>query len=291
MGAGLESRAVVPPLDSRRPPRRVRQLLARLGLGLLAGCGGAADEARPGAPGPAPLGGPPKPGPLARELTGVARAIELRQFAEGRRLAEDYLAAHPGDAQATFLIGLSFALTDNHGAARPWFERALEREPGFVAVHELLASSLFRLGELARARHEYEAYSRGAPSDPKGPYGLGLIDLEESNLPAAQQRFEQALAHFAAIERGDPGQAAARRAERAECHARLGEVFFARGEFSAAKRELLRATELAPENISAFYTLGLVERRLGNELAAEEAARRYESARQALLAEQRAGTR
>jgi len=217
----------------------------------------------------------------------VARAIERREFAEGRRLAEVYLAAHPDDGQAPFLIGLSHSLTDNHGAARPWFERAREREPELLAVHELLGASLFRLGELDEARRAYEAYAAAVPGDPKGPYGLGLIELDETRLDAAAERLRRALALFDEIERADPPQAAARRAERAECHARLGEVHFARGEHEAARAELQHATALAPENISAFYTLSLVHRRLGEEAQAEQAAARYESARQALLARQR----
>ena len=63
-------------------------------------------------------------------------------------------------------------------------------------------------------------------------------------------------------------------------------VHFARGEYPAARAELLRATEISPGNISAFYTLSLVHRRLGEEALADQAAERYESARQALVAQQ-----
>ncbi|HEX6886449.1 MAG TPA: tetratricopeptide repeat protein, partial [Planctomycetota bacterium] len=186
-------------------PRRL--LLALASALALAACGG--DASTPAAP--------PKARPLARELASAARAIEERRFAEGRALAEAHLAQHPEDGQAAFLIGLAHTYADNHGAARPWLERAREREPGLVAVHALLGACLFRLGELAAARESYSTYLALAPGDPKGHYGLGLIDLDETKLAAAAERFRQALALFAAIERADPAQASARRAERAEC--------------------------------------------------------------------------
>jgi len=242
----------------------------------LAACGGD----------PPPPSAPPKARPLARELAGAARAIEERRFAEGRALAEAHLAEHPDDGQAAFLIGLAHTYADNHGAARPWLERARAREPGLVAVHELLGACLFRLGELAAARASYATYLALVPGDPKGHYGLGLIELEETRLETAAERFRQALALFDELERRAPREAAARRAERGECHARLGEVHFARGELAEARAALERATTLAPENISAFYTLSLVYRRLGEEALAEAAATRYEAARQALVAGQ-----
>jgi tetratricopeptide (TPR) repeat protein len=253
----------------------LRWLLLALVLALAA-CGGDAP----------PPSAPPKARPLARELSGAARAIEERRFAEGRALAEAHLAQHPEDGQAAFLIGLAHTYADNHGAARPWLERAREREPGLVAVHALLGACLFRLGELADARQSYATYVALVPDDPKGHYGVGLIELDETRLAEAAERFRRALALFDALERNAPREAAARRAERGECHARLGEVHFALGDLAAARGELERATTLAPENISAFYTLSLVYRRLGEEALAGAAAARYEAARQALVAGQ-----
>lgn len=228
---------------------------------------------------------------LAPELRGAARAIEEQRFEAGRELARSYLARHAEDAQAMFLLGLSHYWTGNYGAARPWLEQALEREPDIYVIHDYLGYSLLLLGELGAARREYEAFVESVPREPKGHYGLGLIDLEETRLDAAAEHFRRAIElHeelLRELGRGDARQVAARQPEFAECHARLGEVHFARGEYAAARAELLRATSLCPGNISAFYTLSLVHRRLGDETLADQAAERYESARQALLARQR----
>lgn len=201
-------------------------------------------------------------------------------------MAEAFLAGHPGDAQASFLIGLSFAYADNHGAARPFLERALEREPDFDLAWEPLAKTRFLLGDLAGARAAYAEVARRVPSDPKGSHGLGLVELEESRLAEAEARFRQALALFDALERDDPRQALGRAGERSESHARLGDVLFAREDLAGARRELLRAVELSAGNLSALYTLSLVHRRLGEDELADAAGDRYERARRALLAEQ-----
>jgi tetratricopeptide (TPR) repeat protein len=182
---------------------------------------------------------------------------------------------------------MSFYWTGNYGAARPWLERALAREPDLFAAREALGFSLLLLGELDGARREYETYVAAVPGDPKGHYGLGLIELEETHLDAAAERFRRAIALFEALEKKDPSAVAARQAEYAECHARLGEVHFARSEYAAARERLLRATAICPGNISAFYTLSLVHRRLGEEGLADQAAARFEDARQKLLAEQK----
>lgn len=263
-------------------------LLALFLLGSL-GCGdGEAGGADSRAREPGSTAAPLFTRPFAPELRPAVRALEERRFEAGRELVEVYLAAHPDDAQAVLLLGMSYYWTGNYGAARPQLVRALEREPGLHAAREAHGYSLLLLGELAAARREYEAYAAAVPGDPKGQYGLGLIELEETRLDAAAGRFRRALELFEELVKSAPGQAAARQGEYAECHARLGEVHFARGEHAAARAELLRATAISPGNISAFYTLSLVHRRLGEEELADQAAARYESARQALLAQQEA---
>jgi tetratricopeptide (TPR) repeat protein len=221
---------------------------------------------------------------LLAELRPAAQALEAQQFEEGRRVAQAYLTAHPGDAQASFLVGLSFALADNHGAARPFLEAALAAEPNFDLAWEPLGKSCFLLGDLAGARAAYAECARRVPDDPKGALGLGLVELEEANLSAAEARLREALALFDALEKRDPRQAQARAGERSEAHARLGEVLFQREDLVGARGELQRAIGLSAGNLSALYTASLVHRRLGEEELAKAAEERYERARQALTA-------
>jgi hypothetical protein len=66
--------------------------------------------------------------------------------------------------------------------------------------------------------------------------------------------------------------------------ARIADRAVARGYYHAARDQLLVATELCPGNISAFYTLSVVQRRLGDEASADAALARYENARDAIIA-------
>jgi len=259
------------------PNRRAAGSASRTGSALLVGllvtaCGEAA-----------PASSAPRRPTMAAELRPAAAAIDARRFEEARRIAQAYLGEHAHDPQALFLIGLSHAYADNHGAARPFLEQTLARAPDFDLAWEPLARTRFLLGDLAGARAAWTSYAERAPADPKGPHGLGLVALEETRLDEAEAHFRRALACFDALE---PRQAAARAGERSESHARLGEVRLAAGDLAGARAELLRAIELSDGNLSALYTLGLVHRRLGEEALADAVAARYERARAARLAPQ-----
>lgn len=256
--------------------------LALLPLAAVAGCGGDAE------PAPTP---PARPRALPQDLVAVYRVIAQGRFDEARRMAQQVLAARPDDGQAMLLIGLTYSKTDNHGAAEPWFERSLKADPDYYIGHEYRGDSLFRLGRLDEARREFEAFLGVVPSEPKAHYQLGLVDVEESKLADAEARFRRAIALMDDLRQRDPRATATRAPELASYHARLADVHSARGDYEAARSELLLATELCPENISAFYTLSVVQRRLGEDALADAALARYESAREAILARQGAQRR
>jgi len=258
-------------------------------LGVLSCGGGSADGAASSAGSRAAESVPQRRRPLAPELREVTRAVEEQRYEDAQRLARRFVDSHPEDGQAHFLLGMTHYWTGNFGAARPWLQRALELEPDLHVIHDSLGYTLFMLGDLGGARREYEAFLAAEPGEPKGHYGLGLIELDETRLAEAEARFRRAIELFDALQQSDPHQVAGRLPELAECHARLGEVHFAREEFEAARAELVLATTICPGNISAFYTLSVVQRRLGHDELADQAAERYESARQALLARQKVG--
>ncbi len=277
-------------MAGRNRETRVTRLAVALALLGSIGCGdgsvpgGGADAGSGALP---TLDGARSPRPLAPELRTAVSAVKERRFELGQELAREYVSSHPDDGQAVFLLGMTYYWTGNYGAARPWLERALELEPDTHVIHDCLGYCLFMLGELGGARREYQALLEAVSGEPKAHYGLGLIELEESDLDGAAARFRRAIELFDDLGRSAPDQLAARQAELAECHARLGEVHFARADYQAAREELLLATAICPGNISAFYTLGLVHRRLGDEELADQAAERYESARRALVDGQR----
>jgi Flp pilus assembly protein TadD len=257
-------------------------LLGACGDGEPAGTGSGVPQAAANRlPGVRAGAAPPSP-----ELREVARALGERRWERARELAQAHLVKHPRDGYALFYLGMSHYRTDNFGAARFWLEQALAAAPEIEILHDYLGYCLFMLGELDGARRHFTTYAALYPQEPRAEYVLGLIELEESRLDAAAERFRRALALFAELGRSDPRAFAGRQPELAECHARLADVHFAREEYAAARDELVTATTLCPANISAFFTLSQVYRRLGEERLADETSARYEAARRALVAGQ-----
>ncbi len=223
---------------------------------------------------------PPPPAPLPAALRSAYRDLSAGQFERGRSAAQAYLALHPGDAQANLMIGLSFFKADNHGAARPYFEAALEADPEYYITYDYLAEACFLLGELEAARAHYHSFRSFVPGEPRTYVRLGVIELEQSRPELAAAYFREALSLFDALQHSDPRSYGRQQPELASAHARMGELHFAAGEYELARTELEQATGIWPGNISAFYTLSQVYRRLGEDELADGAARHYESERQ-----------
>ena len=110
-----------------------------------------------------------------------------------------------------------------------------------------------------------------------------MVELEASRLDAAARHFTDALALYERMRVAEPRTYAGRQSALARCHARLADVHFARDDYAAARASLIASTTIFPSNISAFYTLSLVERRLGNDAAADAALERYVTARDAII--------
>ncbi|MFT7485874.1 MAG: tetratricopeptide (TPR) repeat protein [Candidatus Paceibacteria bacterium] len=233
----------------------------------------------------------PAPRPLPAELKLVYREILAQRYVRARELANQFLKSHPQDAQALLMIGLSHFKADNHGAARPFLERALELAPDYYITHDYLAETLFLLGDLRGARQHFEAFGTFVPQEPKTYVRLGMIDFEEGNLEHAAAHFHRALALFEELRVSNPRVHAGQSSELAGAHARLGDVHFANGNYVQARDQWLEATRISPSNISAFFTLSLAYRRLGEDQRADEALERYESARRDIIEQQRQGKR
>ena len=240
------------------------------------------EKVTPVAPNPAPV-------VIAPAIQEAGRLCARGQFDAARALASQYASDHPDDGLAEFVIGLTYHEAGNHGPAVEHFQRAIELTPQHVRTHLYFGECLFMLGDLEGARREYEALRAARPQDPEGAYRIGLVDLEEARLSVAEAHFREAISLFDVMARTDPRQFAARRATAARCHARLADVHFARDDYEAARSELIAATTIEPRNISAYFTLSQVYRRLGRDDLAEQAMERYQTAKQQILDAQRTG--
>lgn len=245
-------------------------------LAALVACG---QEAGSGREGDARGGSRPDPGPPPAELLEVLRLDGAGRRAEAWAVAQRYLGDHPADGRGHVMLGMLHRSAGNYERAAAELARALELSPDYFPARRYLAECRFLLGDLAGARREYAAWVEADAREPMGQLGLGVVALEEARTDEAEQHLRRALALFAELEARDPRRFQARRADRADCHARLADLHLARGEYEAARDELLASTRIEPGHISAFHALSLVYRRLGEERLAGEALAHYERER------------
>ena len=204
------------------------------------------------------------PDDSADERTLLRRAMEETNKARQRHLLEGYLDAYPSSPNARLVYRDLFHLHAASGEAEEALAAAaafIEQEERFKAgTHSQVARTL---AEHDLALEQAEAYAkealRLAPEAPVGPVRFSGGVWEEEPV--------------------DPDVRAQRRAEmEGDFLATLGYVYLKQGRQDEALRTLEQATEKAPRNISAFYTLADVYEQAG------EHAKAY-AAYQALLRE------
>ena len=204
---------------------------------------------------------------LDGELSVVLRLIESHRTDRARTALAAYGEAHPPSGPAEFLTGLSYHREKRYGLARPHFERAIELTPGYHPTHHFLGWCCYYLGDTAASRQAFERHLQMAPSEGDSHFGLGLLDLDEDRLDAAEARFRRAIE----LQQDNP----ARDADVAKAHARLADVFIRRDQLDEARWHLEQATTLWPQHYAAFYKLSRVLTRLGENDQAQEAHRLY----------------
>jgi tetratricopeptide (TPR) repeat protein len=248
---------------------------------LAAGCGGEAPPVAVATAQEEAAAAPALP-PLPPPLLEVLRLEGMGRAADARDLARRYVAANPGDGRGYLMVGITHLRAGNYEPAVEQFHRALELAPEYHLTQRYLGEGLFLLGDLSGARVAYAALVAADPHEPEGEYGLGVVEFEQGRLAEAEAHLGRAVALFDAMRRSAPRRFAARGPDLARCHARLADVAMARQDYAAARQALLRATAIEPRNISAFYTLSVVHRRLGEEELAEQALQRYLAGRAAV---------
>ncbi len=85
------------------------------------------------------------------------------------------------------LEGGHFAYNDTIPSADCYFERAIAFRPDDEAVHVIYANYLFRRGELAQAREQYEEALRLAPGSVEINYVAGLFFVAAGDLVRARE--------------------------------------------------------------------------------------------------------
>ena len=217
----------------------------------------------------------------ARPLQPVAIPLDADQqlvldyITQGRFMdARAHLAVYQKKVRhcpvCEFLHGLSFHKEKRYEVARPFFERALELEPGYGPSWYFYGWCLYYLGELEKSKEAFTQHLALNPLEGDSHFGLGLIATDEGELEEAEQQFVEAIE----LQENNPR----RIREVAKSYARLGDVYSMQDKLEEARTQLYLATELWPDHYEAFFKLSRVLYRLGEDAAAEEAMKKFEAA-------------
>jgi tetratricopeptide (TPR) repeat protein len=220
-----------------------------------------------------PIQAASSPTTIRPALVEIAGLIQSNSTGPARVRLHDYLQLHPNDSQALFLFGLSYHREQKYGQARVYFEQAAATPAPFPPVHYFYAWCMYYLGEVQRARESFEKYLQVNPAECDVYFGLGLIDLDENSLEAAERDFHKSIELAKQARKPDI------RTE-SKAHARLAEVYERQDRLHEARSELERATTLYPDHYEAYYKLSRVLTRLGETEAAEKAKKDFFTAKE-----------
>lgn len=141
-------------------------------------------------------------------------------------------------------LGLAYAALGDTAAAIRHHERAVELNPGLVAVYPglaLLYERAGRAGDAARARSRFEESQRRNQGETH--FRAGTRAYLERNLPLAIEEFQKSVA-------ANPWNPAP--------HSNLGYVYFDAGDLDRAFEHHRRALDLEPDNALSHYGIALV---------------------------------
>lgn len=221
---------------------------------------------------------------LALLLTLAACGSEPKLFDQG----ED------SPAQINAKLGLNYMQQGSYDVALEKLQRALKQDPDLPTAHHYIAELYRTLGNPELAEQHYRRALRLSPDDPAVHNNFGVFLCDRGRFDEAEERFLQAAgvpsyqrpdeayqnAALCALREPDLDQAEKyfRRAleinpVRPNSLYQMARLSYETGEYLQARAFVQRYTAVAPHTPQSLSLALRIERRLGNEAAAERYAR------------------
>jgi tetratricopeptide (TPR) repeat protein len=189
---------------------------------------------------------------------------------EEARLQDDSIPAVHAE------LGLARLADGEFSSAITAFERALELDPGAVALYSPLAQAHRGLGDADKARQLLSRHGERQAAMPD-PVAMSVLSLSRSSEHYFQLGMARSEAGAYAEAAELIGLAIELRPDHSTYYRALGEQLYQAGNFSAARQALGQAAELEPDSRELFQNLGVIEFELGQfEAAAASFARAVE---------------
>ena len=186
-------------------------------------------------------------------LDDVKAQVEAGNYQAAAQALEKVVAENEENAEAYFLLGLSYFNLNRYQDAREAFNHALELDSDrAAAIHHNLGALAYQMGDIETAEAEFKAALETEPDDPDTHYQLGATYLVKA-LPADSQTpdpemLAEAQAEFERALELAPGKA--------EALVGLGNSYLLENRIEEAIDTLEDAVDANPEMPEALFALG-----------------------------------
>ena len=183
------------------------------------------------------------------DFDAVQARIDAGDFAGARDALEQAIAANPEDAEAHFMLGLTYFNLQAYDDARTAFARSMELEPGrSAAVHHNLGVLAYQTGDMETAVKEFETALEADPNDPDSHYQLGAAYLQIASSTQDVSLWAKAEEEFEKVLALDPAKP--------EALVGLGTLYAGQQKFEEAIGLLEQAVEENPHDARGAFRFG-----------------------------------
>jgi len=202
------------------------------------------------------------------------------QFDAMVQILEPIVKAQPELGRPRMLLALAHHKSKRYAQARPHWEAVLKGGPAFDTASGaiyLYGWCLYYLGEPEHSREAFQAFLDVTGKEHDDAYfGMGLCDIELSELDRAQENLTTALQLIEQNIARDPRLARSLAHPFAKTHTRLGEVAMLKNDLEVARDHLIAAVNRMPPAYEAWFLLSRVYTRLGNDDLADHAKKQHD---------------
>ena len=190
---------------------------------------------------------------LAPNLDQIEAKMDGGQYESARQSLEQVVAEDEVNAEAHFMLGLTYFNLEDYAKARESFQRALELDPDrAAAIHHNLGALAYQTGDMETALSEFQAALESDPDDADTHYQLGatylVLAFPSGAMEPDSEMVAKAEAQFTrALELAD---------EKPEARIGLANIHLVRGEMDEAISLLEGVLEDYPEMREALFALG-----------------------------------
>lgn len=168
--------------------------------------------------------------------------------------------------RAEFFLGVSLVKMKSYELARPHLERSLQLNQQFPErkhAHHFMGWASYHLGELDRAKSDFEAHLAEVPDEPDSVFALGVIAFDEDRLDDAERQLQHAID----LQQGPK----ASKRDVAKAWIRLGDVSMRRDNAAQAEERFMTGLALFADHYEGWAKLARARDRLGKAKEAESA--------------------